>query len=230
MESCVRERAPAPSAFSGRVRTRPGPSKTAPRRRIIVFRCVAGDWYRQSIRHRSRLTGVVRRDRGWTAGSSDPHSRRARPLRSCPRPDGAAYKSRNRAFGPGVVWAAGADLPRRSRESVSGHPRRAQQGRVTPGTGHLRPFRPRSGALPVAGAFLPPQAAERTEKREEESEEPDAAFVIARSARVRPHRHGRDHRLWWRLRPVPTSLILSRTRSNHAPHPRSHPTHSPRQP
>jgi hypothetical protein len=46
---------------------------------------------------------------------------------SCPRPDGAAYKSRNRASWPVVVWAAGADLPRLSR----GERQRPTQARAT---------------------------------------------------------------------------------------------------
>ena len=114
------------------------------------FRCVVGDWFRQSIRQPILLTRrrVVRRGRGWTAGSSDPHSRRARPLRGCPRPDGAAYKSRIEPFGRASYGQPGPTSRVFRGQSVSGQPRRAQQGRVTPGTGHLRPSRPTVGSSP----------------------------------------------------------------------------------
>ena len=71
---------------------------------------------------------LVRRARVWTAGSSDPHSRRARPLRSCPRPDGAAYKSRTESLWPGVAY--GQPRPT-SRVCRAGERKRPPQARAT---------------------------------------------------------------------------------------------------
>ena len=125
-----------------------------PRGVVSSFRCAADDWFPAIDRHRSRLTQRPRRAvlRGRRHGLRDPtrtavaRVRFAAALARTARLTSHATEPSGRAS----YAAAGVDLPRLSRESESGRPKRAT-GRVTPGTGHLRPSRPRSGALLVAG-------------------------------------------------------------------------------
>jgi hypothetical protein len=158
MESCVRERAPAPSCFWAAVhgglgrarRPRGGASCGAPSSTCSGIDC-----------HRPRPTkgrqepscGVV----SWTAGTN-PHSRRARSLRSCPRPDGAAYKLRTRP--PGRSSQAGS--PGRGLPPLGGRGLPAlMHVRMTPipATGHLRPSSSDGWELPRLPPFLAAAAA-----------------------------------------------------------------------
>jgi hypothetical protein len=139
MESRVRKRSAAPSAFWAAVHG--GLGRAGRPRGVASFgvppstSCSGVDCQRpRPTKGRQEPAGSC----SWTAGSN-PHSRRARPLRCCPRPDGAAYKSRDR-LAPVVLRAAMAGRSRSSCTCEMTHPGK-------PGTGG-RP-RQRPGAPPV---------------------------------------------------------------------------------
>jgi hypothetical protein len=169
-------RAPTPSAFLGCSAGRPGPSKTAPRRRI-VFRCAAGDWFRLSIatdpaRHKGRQEpscGVVFMDCG---------KQPAQPSRASASQLPSPGRRGLQVTQPSLV--AGRRMGSRGRPpaSFAGRATAANQaratGRVTPGTGHLRPFRPTVGSSPGRRPLCR-RRRRRGQRNREESEEPDAA-------------------------------------------------------
>jgi hypothetical protein len=116
-----------------------------------------------------------------------PHSRRARPLRGCPRPDGAAYKSR-------TAFLAGRRMGSRGRPPASfagraraANPRRAQTRTRNPGAGHLRPSRPTVGSSPGCRPLFRHRRRRGQKKRKRGTR---CSVRHKAGVRCRSHRHG----------------------------------------